>query len=768
MNYEELEQLFYAGELDLCIKEGEEYLLDHPEDTDALFLMAVAHHDRAYEEGHEAAYDAIKQFVIPYLKRVLKYEPNNSRVLYNILNYPLGNQYTLEQIARPRKHLTETNKEEYLDYAHRLMQDPLNRVYGHDFKIKIYEILDNNEDLLKSLDEAMALFEIEFKDSRDLRDRNISICWMKKIYLLDRTNMLDKSDLIHLIDSGIYNFVSPHDMEYLDLAEIAFEGNAWDVALKVLLKLIKGDNHSQEVIDAYGKWHKRFNEQIELGYQNSEVFYYQLIIERNYPEVLGVPEDFYYHHGLEIKDKFPINFAASHFVGTYLYEMGDFDEAYIVLKNGVSVNPDVTTWRRMVESQFLSTGLVEQDVPQFSSLPRDIYNEGVSLDDFLKNMADDAIKESLRTLDAKIYQQSFDSFRKYFEEFKYESDFYGDEHCWAMCCNNLSIVYTALGRFDEAISVAQEGLNHSDFSELHHSLIDALLQKEDYQEAQHALENYFSLYDEQTASFYSHLQHRADWVNVSHKLGNAEDVNKDAEELLLQIYEHYQENPDISDYDFRDFEAAKNTVERVLYQENEHRSAQERRDYYLGLAEKYPDEANPQFNLMQAFNELEDYQNVNKSARLYLENKQSFLLNSFDKAKTIYMIVKSHFLVTQLREGAAMFTEYNEFCFEALEPSEYVLWLSYGIKLYDKLDNLSQVNALVDRFQGIYAEKEWAYDSLSEEVLLSKAHCNYVNGNLKEAHKILNYVLSYDDHNPIAEDFKQNWKKPGLFSKFRF
>ena len=768
MNYEELEQLFYAGELELCIKEGSEYLLDNPRDTDALFLMAVAHHDKAYEEGEEEAYEAIKQYVIPYLKRVLQYEPNNPRVLYNILNYPLGNQFALQQRGISRKHLTADNKDSYLEYAERLKLDPINKIYGHDFQIKIYEVFNEQEDLLRSLDEAIAYFKEEFKDSRDLRDRNISICWMKKIYVLDQLSSEDRSELIQMIDAGIYHFISPNDLEYLDLAEIAFRGNALDVSLKVLLKLIKGDNHSQEVIEAFVKWHRRFHEQIELGYHHPDVFYFQLIIERNYAEELGLPDDFYYHHGLEVRDKHPDNFAAYHFVGTYLYEMGDFDEAFTVLSKGVAINSDATTWRRMVESQFLSTGLIEQDVPPFTNLPRDIFNEGVNLDDFLRNMLDDSIKESLRVLDAKIYQQSFDAFRKYFEENKYESDFYGDEHCWAMCCNNLCIVYTALERFDDAIRIAKEGMEHSDFSELHHSLIHALLLKQDYEEAQHALENYFELYDEKTAPFYRHLQHRADWVKVSHELGNSEDIVKEAEELLFHIYEHYQENPDISDYDFRDFEAAKNTVETVLYKQQEHKAAEHRIKYYIGISEKYPDESNPQFNLMQAYNELEDYENVNKSARLYLENKQAFLLNAFDKAKTIYMIVKSHYLVGQYREGAALFTEYNSFSSESLEPSEYVLWLSYGIKLYDKLDDLQQVNALVDRFQEIYTQEEWVYDSLSEDVLLAKAHVNYVQGYLKEAHRILDYILSYDDHNPMAEHFKQSWKKPGLLSKLGF
>lgn len=769
MNYEELEQLFYSGELEHFIQEGEEYLLDNPKDTDMLFLMAVAHHDKAYENGHEEVYEAIQDYVIPYLRRVLVFEPDNARILYNILNYPLSNQITLEQIARPKYHLNPTNINEFIDYAERLKRDVDNSIFGHDFLIKIYEFNQNEAALVKCVDDAIVYFRERFNESRDLKDRNISICWLKKIYSLDRTKSWSQEELIREIDSMMYSYISPNDEEFMDLAEIAFEGGNLDVSLKALLKLIKGNNHSKEIEDGFVFWHERFQEQIKIGYKNPDVFYFQLIIERNYFEILNLEEDFYYKHALEIIKVHPENFAAYHFAGTYLYDIGNFEEAYVFLKHAVELNPDVTTWRRMLESEFLSYGTITQNIPVFNSLPRDLYNEAVNLESFLKNMLDDGVKEALRTVDLKLYQQSYNNFRRYFEENAFESDFYGDEHCWAMCCNNYAIGLIAHGKYEEAIEIATEGMNYSEFSELNHTLIEALLKNEDYHAAQDALEDYFSMYDDSTAgSYYKHLQHKADLVTIKHKLGKSEDIVDESQVLLFQIYEHYQDNPDISDYDFRDFEAAKNTIEEILYKEYEHKTIEERKAYYEGIAAKYPDEANPQYNLMQVYNELEDFEHVNKAARLYMENKQSFLLNDFDKAKTLYMIVKSHFFLGEHREGAAMFSDYDDFCFNALDKSEYVLWISYGIKLYDQLNDFLKIEELLSRFQEIYNSEGWSYDEISEGIHLIKAHSLYKQGNLKEAHKALDYVLSYDNYDAKAEHYKQTWKKPSLFSKFGF
>lgn len=769
MNYDDLEQLFYSGELAACIDGCVHYLIDHPGDVEVIFLLAVAKHDQAYPNGHEAVYETLQAEVIPLLRSMIPLEPENPRARFNILNYMLGNEYDLFQIARPKKHVTAENKDEFIGYAKDLIAVKEHAVYGYDFLIRIHESLGDDDELLLALDQAIAFFDVFFKHERDIKDRNISITWMKKIYLLDRNKDLAmESNILEIIETGLPRFVSGHAGQYFDLAEIAHEHNNFDLALKILLKVVRGDDENDQIQEGLVKWHQRFSDLIDKGFHPTDVLYFQLLVERAYPERLQIAEDYYYQHALEIIQRYPNTYGAFHFAGTYLYEQGDFDQAVSYFRNALAIQQQVTTWRRMVESRFLANGTLEEQVPQFKDIPRDLYNEGVNLDTFLKNMEESAVKEALRNLDVMIYQQSFEAFRKYFEEDKYESDLFGDEHCWAMCCNNLAIAYTAQGNYNDAVEVAQEGLKHAEFQELHYSLVEAAIESNDYLTAQEALQTYFDQYNQETASYYKYLQMQANLVIVNHQLGDEETELNHAKDLLFAIYDHYQENPDISDYDFRDFEAAKNTIETLLYQEYEHKPAAVRQQYYEEIAAKYPDEANPQYNLMQIYNEQEDYQQVNRAARLYMENKQAFLINDFDKAKTLYMIVKSHFLIGQYREGAALFSEYDSFVEQSLESTEYVIWLSYGVKLLSKSGDLEGMESLVSHFQSIYNQENWSYDSDSEGVYLAQATALYQHGNLKEAHKVLDYVLSFDDHDKIADHYKQTWKKPGFLSKFGF
>ena len=209
MNYEELEQLFYANELETCIAEGEKSLASSPDDLDVLFLMAVAHHDLAYREGHEEAYVAIQQQVIPYLRRILAIDPSNNKALYNILNYPLDNQYVLWQIARPQMHITEENKDEFIAYAQKLLADNDSAPYGFDFLIKIYESLAETEHLLATIDRGIAFFKERFADNRDVLDKNISYFWLKKIYVLDYSKLATGAEIIKMIADQIDRYREP-------------------------------------------------------------------------------------------------------------------------------------------------------------------------------------------------------------------------------------------------------------------------------------------------------------------------------------------------------------------------------------------------------------------------------------------------------------------------------------------------------------------------------------------------------------------------------
>lgn len=766
--YDKLEQLFYSGELEQCIAEGEQYLLSHPEDEEVLFLMAVAHHDIVYYEGHEAVYEAIKERTIPFLRRILKLNPNNQKALYNILDYPLGNEYTLMQVGRTRKHITEDNKAEFIGYAERMLEIPDYTGYGYDFLVKIYESLGESKALLNSLEAGMYYFQKEYANNRELRDKNTSLFWIKKVYLLDREKMVSGAELTSVIEQGHSIFVSSNEYDFINLADIAYENDEPDLSLKMMMKAIKGENSAIHIHEKLVEWHQRFAELMQKGFKNPDVFYYQLIIERSYAEILSMAEDFYYQHALEVINIHPELFSGYHFAGTYLYESERYSEAIPLLKKAVELSSNATAWRRQVEAEYYLHKTVPTEIPAFSDFPADIYNEGVCMNEFIEGLEDENDRMQWTEVSRIVYEQAYEAFKRYFEEGQFESDYHNDLHTRAMCCNNLAIKYSVLGEHHVAAATASEGLEYSEFRELHFVLIDALLNEQNIEEAERALNNYFNLYDVECEDyFYKNLYYKARQIQVRGLLGSNE-VYKDAEETLVYFYQHTMNHPEINEYDYRDLEAGKNILEGILYQHLENEGHEARRSYYEERAERFPQEPNPRFALMQIYNEEESYEKVAAAAKSYLENKKDFLLDTFDKVKTIYMIVKSNYLQGAYASAASIFSEYDAESAEGMKPEDYVLWLSYGIKSFEKLKNKDQTLLLAERLTKIYNAEEWGYDDLMEGVELAKAVVLYQAGSLKDAHAILDYVLSFSEHDPIADEYKATWKKPGLFSKFGF
>ncbi|MGN7863694.1 tetratricopeptide repeat protein [Chryseobacterium sp. 22458] len=764
--YDKLQQLFYRGDLDQCIAEGELYLLSHPEDEEVLFLMAVAYHDIVYYEGHEEIYEAIRDHVVPYLRRILQLNPNNQKALYNILSYPLENEYTLMQIGRSKKHVTHENKNEFISYAERMLEDPDYAGYGYDFLVKIYESLEENQALLNSLEAGIYYFRKD-ADNREQKDKNISLFWIKKIYLLDREKKISGEELVSVIEQEHSSFVSINEYDFINLADIAYENNAPDLSLKMMLKAIKGSNSATYIHEKLVEWHQRFAELIQNGFSNPDVFYYQLIIERNYSDMLNMAPDFYYHHALEVINTYPELFSGYHFAGTYLYENGRYAEAIPLLEKAIAISSNATAWRRKAESEYHLYKTVTAEIPEFADYPADIYNEGVYMNEFIDELEDDHDKLPWIEVSRRVYEQAYEAFRRYFEKGEWESDYHNDLHTRAMCCNNLAIKYSLLGNYQAAAETASEGLKYSEFMELHLVRIDALLDDGNYEKAEEALTTYFSLYGESEDYFYKNLYYKARRIQL-HELLGAGDVCQETEELLTYIYQHNKENPEIDDYDYRDLEAGKNILEGILFEDLQTKNLDTRRSYYEQVAERFPQEPNPQYALMQIYNEGQNHAKVALAAKNYLTNKKEFLLDAFDKAKTIYMIVKSDFLQGSYSEAASVFSQYDAECEKAMDPEDYVLWLSYGIRAYEKLKNKDQTLLLADRFTTIYNSEEWGYDDLMESVELAKAVVFYQAGNLKEAHMILDQVRSVSDYDPVADEYKASWKKPGLFSKFGF
>lgn len=791
MEEENIYDLFYRGELHLFILAGESQLKRNDQDVMLWTYLAIAYHDQIFDEGHEAVFEVIQEKMIPYFKKALSIDPENETTLYHMLSYVLSNQSVLKQINHPRMHIIEDNKQQFIGYAKQLLTTANMTCYGYGFLADIYECLQDDDSLLIVLNEGLKYFIEEFGGGREAADINFSILWMKKIYVLDRNKKISGTALTDLIKEQFERFNSSQEMHYVDLAEIAYENNNIDLALKVLCRLIKGDNSSVHTHVELVKWHARFEDLIADGYENLEVFYYQLIIERNYSEELRIPSDYYYLHSLKIIDQFPDLYVGYHFAGAYLYDDAQYEAAIHYLKQSGERYWNATSWRRLVESTYLTSGNIYGHIPTFDDLPRELYNEAVNLTTFAETRdglpAEDKI--ALQQLCLAVYQQAYDAFTLYFETRKYESDNLGGSHNRAMNCNNLAIALKNVDLLEDSYQIATEGLLYSDFEELHYSRSEALYKLADYERLQSAVIKYFDTYNStldglsamrnqdsaelsleegSSIEFPSCYQMFVYQLQVNYHLGLSEDIQAEAQYLLEHIYQFYINYPALDDYHYRDFEAAKNKVEGVIYNVLEAHEHKFRIRYYQDMAQRYPHEAQPQYMLMQLYNDLADFKASRKAAQTYLKNKREFIIDAFDKAKTLYLIIKGHYYMSDFRIGKELFQRYDSWVATVMDPEEYVLWIKFGIMLLAEEENIMEVNRYVIIFNDVYVESGWGYDDDFESVKLAEALVNYKTGSLKKAHKLLDEVLGYSDHSVLADEYKQLWKKPGFLSNFKF
>jgi len=299
---------------------------------------------------------------------------------------------------------------------------------------------------------------------------------------------------------------------------------------------------------------------------------------------------------------------------------------------------------------------------------------------------------------------------------------------------------------------------------------------EDYFRLEEVLQQYFDTYpisleatlENEGTTFppcYRMLVHQ---LHVEYQLGRSADMESRAQQFLEFSYNFHLNNPNLNEYHYRDFEASKNGVENVIYRIREADNLAKRISYYQDMAQKYPHEAQPQYVLMQLYNEKSDYKAMNAAAQQYLKNKPAFIINSFDRAKTLYLILKSHYYMKDYRDGLHLFQTNDKWVHSVMDPDDYVLWLKFGIQLFTESNDINAVTQYIDLFHRIYTQCGWTYDDDVESVKLAEARVNYKSGNLKKAHRLLDEILVYSDHDPLADVYKQTWKKPGFFSGFKF
>ncbi|MFD1770572.1 hypothetical protein [Sphingobacterium suaedae] len=767
MNYADLEQLFYEGDIERCIIDGEQYLKESPENTQVLFLLATAYHDIVFQDGPQIVFDAIQNYTIPYLRRILSLDTTHKHALFSILDYPLGNQLALRNNGHHQTHITRQNADEFVIYANHLIETDDLFVDGYDFLWKIYEGLDEPERQILVADGAMSAIRDRFQNNRELRDKHTSYFWIKKIYLLSELPAFDNKELLPLITEVLPSFVSYQEKHFVDLAELAWSQNDLDLALKILLVLLDYNESTSIIVEHFARWYDRLNRSISEGYHHEDMYYFQLMIERNYAGAVGIAPDFYYHHAHQMIRQFPECYYGYHFVGTYLFENSEYEEAIPYFKNALDLLPASITARRYIES-YIYVHHAVPSVPEMKSHPKELYDDATYLDDLADEIDIPELQRDLLLARLAFYEQSYHGFHRYFDQNEFQSFYASDYHQFAMCCNNLAIVHEALENYIPAMSLAEEGLRYADFWELHATHVETLIKAKCYEQAKAALDRYFEHYEDEEVPVLKHLIFMANRLEVNYYLYADQETYEDAKILLNQVYDYGVANSGMDNYDYQDFEAAKTAIQAIYFRCIEKRTNAEKIAIFEKHAARYPHEANPQYMLMQLYHDTAQYASCNKAAHVYLKNKPAYLLDAFDKARTTHFILKTHLLCKEYQQGLIVYEENYRMMRDVLSDNDYITWLYYVIELKFALELEEEVYSLIREYKGIYARLNWSYDKNMEKVYLLEAQTLYKEGRLKEAHAVLDKILYYTNHNPVADIYKKQWKKPGFFSKFGF
>lgn len=680
MTYQDLLSLFYEGELEEVISKGEIYTLNHPTDTQAMLLQAVAHHDIAMHKSnydHESAFEAIQNYVLPILRKALTVAPDNGQLLYNFLNYPLSNEYALNQIGRIKKHISLENVSEFVYYANRLKKIPEYEVIGYDFMVKIYESFEDEQKLLVAIDEFLDFNLKNFEGDRETRDENFAIIWPKRIWLLERLKKVSNNEIINEIQHFLPKFDTTNSSSYLGFAEIAMENNRWDVAVEVIFKWVYFE--SLDTIDYRDmiKWYHSFQNEFQNGFRHPKLIDLLLTIEHVYFGELGISNTTYYQNSLRYEQIVPNDFGVLLYKALYLFDEEKYAETLPLLQQAFSIQPIARFWRRILIARYhLGLPIETEDIPDLpneNNHPLDLYNQGVFLGEFLDELPI-IKKQQLKKYQAILYQKSFENHSKYFNENAFETTHVSMRHNWAMCGNNYAnVLYEYLNEYELALQILEESIKYSVFAELYATAIKIHQILENYNEVIRWATEYLENNPEEHQSFYR-LNFESDIIDARHHLGQIFTI----EELKQTLFEYYQftDYPALDDYqDNIVFDNTVGNIERMIYQLKSQDSLEERLTFYEGIIAEFPEYPSSYFHLMQIYNELEDFEKVEWAVDRYLETKKPEAHADSNLEKAYFLKMKSIAFLERPDEAVAFFELNQSFVRSIMDDESWVYWI---------------------------------------------------------------------------------------------
>jgi tetratricopeptide (TPR) repeat protein len=167
------------------------------------------------------------------------------------------------------------------------------------------------------------------------------------------------------------------------------------------------------------------------------------------------------------------NHYSQRFTGSALYWLDDYEAALKYYKKSNALLPQIDLQVRIFDIESTIDNDLDVTLLQFDFSGEDageFYRAGVSLTELIESYDEEQEKNHLKTLKLKCYERSYQLFYDYLTHQK-GNPINNQGHTFAMCCNNLSMMYNEQKRHNEAVTVLTEGLKYSEFQHIWHNLM---------------------------------------------------------------------------------------------------------------------------------------------------------------------------------------------------------------------------------------------------------------------------------------------------------
>ncbi|WP_411897282.1 tetratricopeptide repeat protein [Elizabethkingia occulta] len=745
----EIEQLLADGDIEQAKIAIHELYKENPNDTEILHMFIQTEWAWVMENQPEANY--IQDSIIPYIQKLIQLE-NDNAMKSQLLSY-----LDFQNPVIP--------EEDVLRYLNDLKNDPVYEAQATDLFIYYNDVNEKHEDLIQWIDYGLENYKKWAQDSRELQDTEMSKYLFHKFRYLKYHNA-PAADILELISKSMHNILLFNEFQYFELADFIYENSDYHLLGKLLCKVTELENTDEEVHNELVLWERRIDKILRNGFEDEKLMYFVLLIQKNYGELNHISEADHLENCQFYIAEYPNSKWPFHFAGTIKFNEQRYEEALTYFNEALQLGGNSTALYRWIISYYFVNGVLPALAFSVNDIPNEWYNNGVCISEFLDEHKLSGNQEASEVLEL-FYLNAYKGLEDYFYENRYESHPYTTPHLWAMCCNNLAIAYIGKEDLEKAEAAAVKGLELSEFYELHDTLATIYEKLDKFEGARDQYGILTYEYGPECFDEFRYLHYEAKRIKYATILGELENPMEVLKERLKN-YEDYVSRNGINEENSVELYNLSNALDLGISHLVQDYSNAEKIEFWNQFTSEFPQNSNPYYMLMQAYNEEGRYKEAVESGERFLELKNPEWLYETDKIKAYYQIGKNASFINDHQKACNYLSEIlpvlreNEF----MQDSEgtllfYLVQSSQHARSADETIKWAEEHeASYDKF-GYDRDEDWAMI----EVLKSQQLLNLKKR--EEALENVQKILSlFPDNERALVLQKELNKKGGFFSKW--